>query len=126
MCKKFTLLLSTCLIFCSQYTWAANEGSAVSTTNATTTTTTTRNLDTADTVSDAGITAKVKQAFLKEKLFGSADVTAMSIHVETKNGMVSLTGTAENQNQIDNAIRLATDVKGVQSVSSEVKIKANQ
>ena len=82
--------------------------------------------DTADTVSDAGITAKVKEAFLKEKLFGNTDVSAMSIHVETKNGMVSLTGTAENQNQIDNAIRLATDVKGVQSVSSEVKIKANQ
>ncbi|MBN9286348.1 MAG: hypothetical protein BGO43_12710 [Gammaproteobacteria bacterium 39-13] len=126
MCKKLTLLLSASLIFCSQYTWAVNEGSAVSTTNATTTTTTTSNLDTADTVSDAGITAKVKEAFLKEKLFGNTDVSAMSIHVETKNGMVSLTGTAENQNQIDNAIRLATDVKGVQSVSSEVKIKANQ
>lgn len=78
-----------------------------------------------DTALDAGITASVKSAFLKEKLFGDADVSAFTISVETKGGVVHLTGTADNQVQADNAVKLAKSIEGVSSVVNDVKIKVS-
>lgn len=71
---------------------------------------------------DSMITAKVKGMFLQKKLFSSEDVAAMTISVETNNGVVSLSGTADSQEQIDNAINIAKSVKGVKNVKSTVKI----
>ncbi|MGE3318227.1 MAG: BON domain-containing protein [Candidatus Berkiella sp.] len=73
--------------------------------------------------SDTSITANVKSAFLKEKLFGDADVSAFTISVETKDGVVHLTGTADNQTQSENAVKLAKGVEGVKDVMNDVKIK---
>lgn len=71
---------------------------------------------------DTTITTNVKAAYLKEKLFGDKDVSAFSISVSTKDGIVYLTGTADNQQQADNAVKLAKKVEGVKQVVSEVKL----
>jgi len=73
---------------------------------------------------DTAITAKIKGLYLREKLFGAADVAVMSINVETKNGVVHLTGEADNSTQIQNAVALAKTVDGVKSVESRVKVVA--
>jgi hyperosmotically inducible protein len=75
--------------------------------------------------SDVLITAKVYGLFLREKLFGDKDVSAFSIHVNTNNGIVTLTGTADSENQVNNAIALAKSVKGVSSVQSDVTVNKN-
>ena len=71
---------------------------------------------------DAAITAKVKGMFIQQKLFGDKDIAAITISVETNNGIVSLSGTSDNQQQINNAIKIAKSVKGVKKVKSTVKI----
>lgn len=73
-------------------------------------------------VSDSLITAKIKSLFIQQKLFGETDVSVMSINVETNNGIVLLSGTADNQMQIDNAIQLSKSVSGVKEVKSTIKI----
>lgn len=73
-------------------------------------------------VSDAMITAKVKGMFIQQKLFGDQDIAAMSINIETNNGVVSLSGTADSQTEIDNAITIAKSVNGVKDVQSTVTI----
>lgn len=79
----------------------------------------------ANPVADALITAKVKGAFLQQKLFENKDIAAMGIKVETNDGVVSLSGTADNQKQIDNAIKIAKSVSGVKEVNSIVQIANN-
>lgn len=74
-------------------------------------------------VKDAYTTAKVKGSFLREKLFGDKPVSAFTIHVETKNGVVHLTGTAESKEQIATAIKIAKGIKGVSDVKSTVEVK---
>jgi hyperosmotically inducible protein len=71
---------------------------------------------------DSAITAKVKGMFIQKKLFSNTDISAMTISVETNNGVVSLSGTAESEQQINNAINITRSVKGVKSVNSTIKI----
>ena len=73
-------------------------------------------------LSDAMITAKVKGMFIQQKLFGDQDIAAMSINVTTSNGVVSLSGTADSQTEIDNAVTIAKSVKGVKEVKVVVSI----
>jgi hyperosmotically inducible periplasmic protein len=61
--------------------------------------------------------------FIQNKLFGDTDISALSINIETNNGKVSLSGTASSKQEIDNAIRIAKSVSGVDSVVSSVAIK---
>lgn len=72
---------------------------------------------------DTSITTDIKERFLKEKVFGDADIAAFTIHVETKDGVVFLTGTADNTAQADNAMAIVKAVPGVKSVNSQVQIK---
>ena len=74
-------------------------------------------------LADSFITAKIKGLFLQEKLFGDTNVPMVDIHVDTKNGVVHLTGKADNQGQISKAIGLAQSVKGVKSVDSKISLK---
>ncbi len=71
---------------------------------------------------DSAITAKVKGMFVQKKLFGDKDIAAITISVETTDGKVLLSGTADNQEQIDNAIKIAKSIEGVKSVQSTVTI----
>ena len=73
-------------------------------------------------VADSVITAKVKGTYLREKLFGDKSVPVITIHVETKDGVVYLTGKANNSAQAQNAEDLARKVKGVKGVKSSVSI----
>ena len=73
-------------------------------------------------VADSIITAKIRGLFLQKKLFGDKDIAAMSISVETNNGTVSLSGTADNKKQIQNAIVIAKSITGVKEVNSSVTI----
>lgn len=49
-------------------------------------------------------TAKIKGLFIRADLFNEKDIASINTSVETKNGVVYLTGLVDNQQQIDNAI----------------------
>jgi hyperosmotically inducible protein len=68
-------------------------------------------------VSDAWITTKIKGEFAKDKT-----VSAMRIHVDTDNGVVKLTGKVKNRDEMDKAIALAQNTKGVVSVKNELQV----
>lgn len=72
---------------------------------------------------DTVITAKIKGAFIREQLFGSKDVPVMSITVNTTNGTVYLTGTADSQAQADEAVTIAKSINGVTDVQTKVEVK---
>jgi len=118
--SKTLLVIVTSLAFVNAYA-DTNMDNNVTTTPHQTYVNTTENGDAAP--SDSSLTANVKSAFVKEKLFGDADVSAFTISVETNDGVVHLTGTADNQVQADNAVKLAKAVAGVKSVVSDVTIK---
>jgi osmotically-inducible protein OsmY len=61
--------------------------------------------------------------FIQKKLFGDKDIAAMSIKVETNNGTVTLSGEADNKEQVNNAISIAKSVTGVIQVKSSVSIQ---
>jgi osmotically-inducible protein OsmY len=69
-------------------------------------------------VDDAGITTAVKSRFVENK-----DVDASSMHVETLNGTVMLTGFAKNTTEKATAERLAREVKGVKGVKNEIAVR---
>lgn len=73
---------------------------------------------------DAAITAKVKGTFIREKLLGNKDITPMTIIVETKDGVVYLSGTVANADQAKNAVALANTVANVKRVDSKLNVKS--
>lgn len=70
--------------------------------------------------SDAAVTAKVKAALLAEKNLKSLD-----INVETQNGVVQLSGFAVSSAQVDQAVDVATNVKGVKNVKNDIRLKTD-
>lgn len=90
---------------------------------AVTTTTTTPSNGIAANSSDALIAAKIKGLFVREEIFGKKDTSSpMAISVETKDGVVTLTGTAKDPKQLAQAVTLAKSVDGVKDVKSMVTI----
>lgn len=67
---------------------------------------------------DAYITGKVKHA-----LSSHPGTSALSSDVSTKDGVVTLTGTAENEAQKTLAEKVARKVKGVRSVTNDLEVK---
>ena len=70
-------------------------------------------------MSDSWITTKVKSDFAVEK-----GVPATSIHVDTYEGVVTLSGKVENQAEADKAVRVASEIKGVKSVVNKMQVKS--
>ena len=68
--------------------------------------------------SDSAITTKVKTKFLTEK-----GIPSMAISVETYEGIVQLTGTVENKDQVANAGKLAAGVPGVKKIDNKLAAK---
>jgi hyperosmotically inducible protein len=66
---------------------------------------------------DATLTAKVKTALIAEP-----NVKALAIDVETKDGVVTLHGTADNMANRDRASQIASSVEGVRSVLNNLKV----
>jgi osmotically-inducible protein OsmY len=69
-------------------------------------------------VDDTWITTKVKAKFVED-----ATVGAMRVNVETFKGVVQLSGFANTPNEIDRAVQLARETKGVKSVKNDIRIK---
>ncbi len=69
---------------------------------------------------DAAITASVSAEFAKD-----ADLSAIKIDVDTKDGNVTLYGPAPTAAARDKATLLAKSIKGVASVSNKLTIKAS-
>ena len=69
-------------------------------------------------VSDSAITAKVKAALLTKD-----DLKSLHIHVDTKNGVVTLTGTIPSSDQGDMAVEAAKGVDGVKDVKNSLQTK---
>ena len=60
---------------------------------------------------------------VKAHLLADPDVKSLHISVETENGVVTLTGNVETQDQIDKATAIVKKVDGVVSVKNKLKIK---
>lgn len=72
----------------------------------------------ADTMGEAGVTAKVNAA-----LIGDPELSALKINVDTQGSAVTLNGEAPNQAAKDRAEQLAKAVEGVQSVNNLLTVK---
>jgi len=73
---------------------------------------------TKDALADTAITTKVKTELMAEPALKSLDV-----HVETTNGTVMLSGFVPSQAEVDKAVDVARNVKGVNKVQSSLRIK---
>jgi osmotically-inducible protein OsmY len=69
-------------------------------------------------VDDTVITAKVKTAILGESTLKSSE-----INVETFKGTVQLSGFVNSQSDVNKAIVVAKNVKGVKSVKNDMRLK---
>ena len=70
-------------------------------------------------VSDSWITTKVKSDLAVAK-----DVSATSIHVDTYEGVVTLSGKVKNQAEADKAVQVARGIKGVKSVVNNIQVRS--
>ena len=70
-------------------------------------------------VSDSWITTKVKSDLAVEK-----GVSATSIHVDTYEGVVTLSGKVESQAEADKAAHVAREIKGVKSVVNNIQVRS--
>ncbi|HTH62040.1 MAG TPA: BON domain-containing protein [Paraburkholderia sp.] len=68
-------------------------------------------------VDDATITTKVKA-----ELLGAKNVKSTHIHVKTRKGVVSLTGSVPTAEDRDNAKQVVENVAGVESVKNHLKV----
>ena len=69
-------------------------------------------------VDDVAITASISAGFAKD-----ADLSAIKIDVDTKNGNVSLYGPAPSVSAKDRATTIAKSIKGVTSVDNKLVVK---
>jgi len=72
---------------------------------------------TGEAISDAGITSAVKT-----KLIADTVVSGLNIDVDTKDGVVTLTGTAASRAEADRAMSIARDTSGVKHVMNKLRI----
>ncbi|HEX7970979.1 MAG TPA: BON domain-containing protein [Thiobacillus sp.] len=69
-------------------------------------------------IDDAWITTKIKTLLLKEDL-----LSALKIDVDTKDGMVRLSGQVDKAEQVARAVDIASNVEGVKSVQMDLLLK---
>jgi len=69
-------------------------------------------------IDDASITAQVKVSLLSRR-----STSALNTHVNTNQGVVTLSGKAENAAEKDLVTRLASDINGVKSVVNDMSVK---
>ena len=70
-------------------------------------------------IDDTVVTASVKSALLSD-----AEIKSFDFKVETRKGVVMLSGFVDNQTQLDRATSLAKAVAGVASVQNSVTLKS--
>jgi hyperosmotically inducible protein len=69
-------------------------------------------------VADTVITTKVKAELVKDR-----DTKAMGVNVETKNGVVTLSGAVDSAAEKDKAEQDARGIKGVVDVTNNLSVK---
>lgn len=69
-------------------------------------------------IDDSAITTKVKAAFVSDKM-----VSALGIGVETRKGVVQLSGFAQSADEIRQAERVARRVSGVKDVRNNILLR---
>ena len=79
---------------------------------------TSRSEGTGEYVDDTVITAKVKTAILGESTLKSSE-----INVETFKGIVQLSGFVNSKSDVNKAVVVAQNVKGVKSVKNDMRVK---
>ena len=72
-----------------------------------------------DAVADAAITAKIKTAFLADP-----DVKGLQVDVDTRSGVVTLSGALDKTANVERAGTLAKATEGVKSVENRLTVKA--
>ena len=72
------------------------------------------------TVDDAAITATIKA-----KLVADDELKAIDINVDTKGGVVTLTGAAPSPAAVDRATTIAKSVDGVANVTNQLTVSTN-
>ncbi|MEW5707363.1 MAG: BON domain-containing protein [Pseudomonadota bacterium] len=70
-------------------------------------------------VTDAWITAKVKTMLLKDR-----SVSGLKVNVETKDGVVQLSGFVKNRQQAERAAEIASQVQGVKRVVNSLLVES--
>lgn len=71
-------------------------------------------------VDDAAITTSIKA-----KLVADDELKAIDINVDTKGGVVTLTGAAPSSTAVDRATTIAKSVDGVSNVTNQLTVKTN-
>lgn len=72
---------------------------------------------------DAITTAKIKGLLIREDLFGEKDIASVTTSVETKDGVVYLSGQIDNKDQIKNAIEIIKkNIPDIKKVEYNVKV----
>ena len=66
-------------------------------------------------LSDTAITTKVKGAILAEP-----DLSVLQIRVNTKDGVVTITGAIDSQDDIDKTLTIVRSVAGVKSIKNQL------
>jgi len=74
---------------------------------------------TGDVISDAAVTTAVKSKFLAD-----TSTPGLKIDVDTKDGVVTLSGTVRTRAEADRAVSLARDTNGVKRVVNNLKVAA--
>ena len=69
-------------------------------------------------VDDSWITTKVKSEMIADN-----DVKAQNINVDTVNGVVTLTGTAETWQESNKAAEIARGIHGVTTVENDIRVQ---
>jgi hyperosmotically inducible protein len=77
--------------------------------------------ETGSVTGDPGVTAAVKS-----KLLADPDVSGLRIEVDTREGVVTLTGSVSTQAQKTEAIRIARETDNVKNVVDRLKIEGRQ
>ena len=71
-------------------------------------------------IDDSVVTTKVKSA-----LFADPDVKSFDIKVETRQGVVQLSGFIDSQTRVERALDIARRVEGVKSVENHMTVKGD-
>ena len=73
-------------------------------------------------ISDAAANARTTTA-VKSKLIAEPGISALSINVDTTDGLVTLSGTVSSHDEIAKAVRIALETDGVHKVISTMQVK---
>jgi hyperosmotically inducible periplasmic protein len=78
---------------------------------------------TGDALADAAANAR-STATIKAKLLNESSLASLAIHVDTTDGIVTLSGTVPSHEAIAKAIELALETDGVKKVVSTLEVKS--